>query len=396
MASILLTNNNSVRVRQGNKGMSFSYKIIYSPFLKFDNHMNKTSGQTRIKSERIRSLIAGILLATCVCTSLSLRAQSTPPKALLALSKSDHVLAIIDPVSLKVLARIPVGSDPHEVIASADGKTAWVTIYGGGSLHELNVIDLVGQKALPTIDTRPLYGPHGLTFADGKVWFTAEGSKAFGHYDPATSQLDWCMGTGQDRTHMIYVTPDGKHVYTTNVSSGTVSILVDTLLPPPTGPNGQTFPGARSHMEWIQTVIPVSKGSEGFDVSPDGRQLWTAASDDGSVAIIDISAKKVIEKLDAKALGANRLKFTPDGKLVLISSLRTGDLIIYDAVSRREVKKLNIGHGGAGILIDTDGSRAFIGCTPDNYVAIVDLKTLSVAGHIDLAGPDGLAWAISQ
>jgi WD40 repeat protein len=102
----------------------------------------------------------------------------------------------------------------------------------------------------------------------------------------------------------------------------------------------------------------------------------------------------VTEKLDAKAVGANRLKFTPDGKRVLISSLRTGDLIIYDALSRKELKRLNIGHGGAGILMDTDGSRAFIGCTPDNYVAIVDLKTLSVAGHIDLAGPDGLAWAI--
>jgi DNA-binding beta-propeller fold protein YncE len=193
---------------------------------------------------------------------------------------------------------------------------------------------------------------------------------------------------------MIYVTPDGKHVYTTNVSSGTVSIVVDTLLPPPTGPNGQTFPGAKAHMEWIQTVIPVSKGSEGFDVTPDGRELWTAASDDGTIAIIDIAAKRATDKLDAKAFGANRLQFTPDGKRALISSLRTGDLIIYDVVSRKELKRLNIGHGGAGILVDTDGSRAFIGCTPDNYVAIIDLKTLSVAGHIDLAGPDGLAWAV--
>jgi YVTN family beta-propeller protein len=374
-------------------------QIIHSLFLKPFNHMNKTCSQTGktihfTKSGMIRLFIANIFLATFICISLNISAQSTPPRSLLALSKADHILAIIDPTTLKVIARVPVGSDPHEVIATADGKTAYVTIYGGGSLHELNVIDLVAQKALPTIDTRPLFGPHGLTFADGKVWFTAEGSKAFGHYDPATGQLDWCMGTGQDRTHMIYVTPDGKHVYTTNVSSGTVSILIDTLLPPPTGPNGQAFPGAKAHMEWIQTIVPVSKGSEGFDVSPDGRELWTAASDDGTIAIIDIASKRVTEKLDAKALGANRLKFTPDGKHVLISSLRTGDLIIYDALSRKELKRLNIGHGGAGILMDTDGSRAFIGCTPDNYVAIVDLKTLSLAGHVDLAGPDGLAWAI--
>lgn len=357
--------------------------------------MNKIFSQAgKTKSVLVRLLIANIFVAILIGSSFNSSAQSTPPRSLLALSKADHMLAIIDPVTLKIIARVPVGSDPHEVIASADGKTAWVTIYGGGSLHELNVIDLITQKPLPNIDTRPLFGPHGLTFVDGKVWFTAEGSKAFGRYDPATGQMDWCMGTGQNRTHMIYVTPDGKNVYTTNVSSGTVSIVVDTLLPPPTGPNGQPFPGAKAHMEWIQTVVPVSRGSEGFDVSPDGRELWTAASDDGSIAIIDIASKRVIEKLDAKAFGANRLKFTPNGKQVLISSLRNGDLIIYDAATRKELKRLNIGHGGAGILMDTDGSRAFIGCTPDNYVAIVDLRTLTVAGHIDLAGPDGLAWAI--
>ncbi len=211
---------------------------------------------------------------------------------------------------------------------------------------------------------------------------------------PLQAQMDWCMGTGQDRTHMIYVTPDGKNVYTTNVSSGTVSILVDTLLPPPVGPNGQTFPGAKSHWEWTQTLIPVSRGSEGFDVSPDGKELWTAASDDGTIAVINITARKLTDKIDAKALGANRLKFTPDGKRVLVSSLRTGDLFIIDAASHKELKRLNMGRGGAGILMDTDGSRAFVGCTADNYVAIIDLKTLEISGHINLGGPDGLAWAV--
>ncbi len=193
---------------------------------------------------------------------------------------------------------------------------------------------------------------------------------------------------------MIYVTPDGKNIYTTNVNAGTVSILVDTLLPPAAGPNGQLFPGATAHMEWIQTVIPVAKGSEGFDVSPDGRELWTAGAQDGFISIIDIASRRVTATIDAKVLGANRLKFTPDGKRVLISGLRSGDLFIYDAASHKELKRLNLGHGGAGILMDDDGSRAFVGCTPDNYVAIVDLRTLEVTGHINLGGPDGLAWAV--
>ena len=157
-------------------------------------------------------LAVSILGLTLVCSATACVAQTTPTKSLLALSKGDHILAIIDPGTLKVIARVPVGSDPHEVIASADGKTAYVTIYGGGSLHELNVIDLVAQKQLPAIDTKPFMGPHGLTFAANKVWFTAEGTKTVASYDPATGKFDWCMGTGQDRTHMVYVTPDAKRI----------------------------------------------------------------------------------------------------------------------------------------------------------------------------------------
>ncbi|HEY8782832.1 MAG TPA: YncE family protein [Mucilaginibacter sp.] len=344
-----------------------------------------------IRSGLTRLIAVGFLLIALVYAATECAAQATPARSLLALSKTDHILAIIDPVTLKVIARVPVGPDPHEVVASSDGKTAYVSIYGGGSLHELNVIDLIAQKPLPTIDTRPLIGPHGLTFVGGKVWFTAEGAKAVGRYDPATGKFDWAMGTGQDRTHMIYVTNDGKKVYTTNVASGTVSILVDSLIKPGASPMGFAPP---AHMDWVQTVIPVSKGSEGFDVSPDGRELWTAASDDGTIAIIDLAAKKLTSTIDAKALGANRLKFTPDGKRVLITSLRTGDLFIYDVASHQELKRINTGRGAAGILIDDDGSRAFIGCTADNYVAVIDLKTLEVTGHIEIRGADGLAWAV--
>jgi len=102
----------------------------------------------------------------------------------------------------------------------------------------------------------------------------------------------------------------------------------------------------------------------------------------------------VTATLDAKTFGANRLKFTPDGKLVLISSLGDGDLVIYEAASRKQFKRVHIGHGAAGILMDPDGKRAFIACGPDNYVAVLDLTTLEITGHIDVGGePDGLAWA---
>jgi YVTN family beta-propeller protein len=336
---------------------------------------------------------------------------STPPAqtagkgVLLALSKRDHTVAIVDPASLKILGKVPVGNDPHEVIASADGKTAYVSNYGFGAFNTLTPVDLVGQKQLMPIDLGPLRGPHGLTYIGNKVWFTAEGAKAIGSYDPTTGKVDWALGTGQNRTHMIFVSEDQKRIVTTNVSSGTVTIIDKTAThtppgnPPRGGPSASVpggtpgSPGA----DWDETVIRVGNGSEGFDVSPDGKEIWVANAGDGTISIIDPAAKKVIETLAANVPGANRLKFTPDGMRVFVSSQRLPDVVVIDAHSRKEVKRIALGHGAAGIVMQPDGSRVYVACSPDNYVAVIDLKSLEVVGKIDVGPePDGLAWAVRQ
>jgi YVTN family beta-propeller protein len=353
-------------------------------------------------------------LATFAVSS-ALLAQSTPRESLLILSKSDHTLAIVDPGALKVLTRVPVGNDPHEVIASSDGKTAYVSNYGGGAFNTLAVIDLIAQKPLASIDLGPLRGPHGLDFADGKVWFTAEAAKAIGSYDPVSKKVDWILGTGQNRTHMIYLAPDQKRIVTSNVSSGTISIIEKSAArapadpppgisgPPSGAPNlgaGASPPGPPPGPpggDWNQTVIKVGNGSEGFDVSPDGKEIWAANSQDGTISVINFTEKSVTQTLAANVRGANRLKFTPDGKLVFISTLAGPEVIVFDAATRREAKRIPVGHGAAGIQMQPDGSRAFVACTPDNYVVSIDLKSLQVTAHID-AGPqpDGLAWAVQR
>jgi DNA-binding beta-propeller fold protein YncE len=145
--------------------------------------------------------------------------------------------------------------------------------------------------------------------------------------------------------------------------------------------------------DWNETVVRVGNGSEGFDVSPDGKEIWVANAQDGTLSIIDLPRKKLIETIAANVPGANRLKFTPDGKRVLVSS--GPELVVLDASAREVIKRIAIGHGSAGVLIQPDGARAFVSCGPDNYVAVVDLRSLDVIGHIDAGGePDGLAWAV--
>jgi YVTN family beta-propeller protein len=47
--------------------------------------------------------------------------------------------------------------------------------------------------------------------------------------------------------------------------------------------------------------------------------------------------------------------------------------------------------------VQPDGARAYVSCSPDNSVAVVDLHTMAVAGRIQPGNePDGLAWVVRK
>lgn len=334
-----------------------------------------------MQSATISAVLASILVSLAPAFS----AAQTPSPALLILEKDDHALAIVDPVGLKVVRRVEAGPDPHEVVASDDGRFAYISNYGafGVPQHTISVADLVAQKALPPIDLGALLAPHGLDWAEGKVYFTAEGSKAIGRYDPATQRIDWVLGIGQNRTHMVVVRNELGRIFTSDVNSGTITILERDKKADVSG--------------WTATHVPVGKGPEGFDVAPDGKVLWAANSHDGTVSVIDVATKKVVQTINVHAKASNRLKFTLDGSLALISDLRGENLIVVDTRSRGVVKEINLGGGSAGILMDPGGERAFVAVSGGNYVSVIDLKALRVAGRIQTGkGPDGMAWAVRK
>jgi len=321
-------------------------------------------------------LFVSWVAGTAACAQQA--ASSARSERLLILSKNDQQLSIVDPVTLKILARIPAGPDPHEVVASTDGTRAYISNYGGGAYNTLTVVDLVNQRSLGTIDLGALRGPHGLHFVGGKVWFTAEAAKAIGSYDPATSKIDLILGSGQDGTHMIYTFADQSRIVTTNVGSGSITFFEKRSGPRP---------------NWGATTVAAGGRVEGFDVTPDGKTVWAANAQDGTITAIDV-ASKTVATFSANVQGANRLKFTPDGTQALVSTLGAADLRLIRVSDRSEVKRIPVGTGAAGIEIQPNGARAYVACSPDNYVAVVDLKSMQVVGRIDAGkNPDGLAWA---
>lgn len=132
-----------------------------------------------------RVLAAGILTGMLLAGYQSdTSTQTEPAGRLLVLSKGDLTLSVIDPRTLQILGKVPSGPDPHEVAASADGRTAYISNYGAGrgGFNTLTVADIVAFTPKPPIDLGPLRGPHGVIEAGGKIYFTAEVAKAIGRW----------------------------------------------------------------------------------------------------------------------------------------------------------------------------------------------------------------------
>jgi len=294
---------------------------------------------------------------------------------LLVLNKADNTLAIVDPTNYKVVATIPTGEGPHEVITSADGKWAFVANYGTAQSlgNSLSVIDLIAKKELRRVDLGALKRPHGIVENGGKIYFTCEVNRAIARYDPATDKVDFVMGTGQEATHMLVMSAE-KKIYTANIRSNTVTAFDFSKAP--------------------STVTQISVGPmpEGLDLSPDGKELWVGHNGDGNISILDTVTNKVKETIKGGQMPI-RLKFTPDGKRVLVSDPKSGELLVLEAATRKELKRISVGEAPVGILVQPDGKRAYVATSGAGRVVVINLEELSVITKFEPGNvPDGLAW----
>src|SRR5215467_11403542 len=151
------------------------------------------------------SSVRPVVLSIALAFSAICAVAQIPSPALLVLEKSDSTVAIVDPSTFKIVGRIPAGPDPHEIVVSSNGQLAYISNYGGlgSDINTISVVDIAAQKKLPPIQLGALHSPHGLWYAGDKLYFTVETNKVIGRYDPATHAVDWVLGTGQDRTHMV-------------------------------------------------------------------------------------------------------------------------------------------------------------------------------------------------
>lgn len=331
-----------------------------------------------------------VLFTASVFSATMLAAQ--PRGTIVASNMDAHSVSIVDVASARTLATVPVREGPHEVAISPDGRQAVVAIYGNrnGSGSSLAVFDLTKPAAEPRYVELGAGNqrPHGLAYLpDGKqLLVTGERAQRVLVVNLETQAIDSSMSTGQATTHMVSLTANGTHAYTTNIAAMSVS-AIDVKTRTVTG-------------TW-----PVGARIEGIAVMPDGKEVWVGGNESHLVYALDAATGAVTHRMEGFGL-AYRIGITPDNRTAIISDPGSEKIHIADVATHTIRKTIDVPaqsppDGSAprpaspqGVTISRDGAYAFVTLKAVARVVVVDIargeivKTLTVG-----AGSDGVGYS---
>ncbi|HEX3127919.1 MAG TPA: cytochrome D1 domain-containing protein [Thermoanaerobaculia bacterium] len=314
---------------------------------------------------------------------------------LIVANKSEATVSLVDLGSGKVAATLPVGTGPHEVAVSRNGRLALIANYGTAETQgsTLTLIDVPGAKVVKTIDLGEYKKPHGMVWiGDSRALVTSEASKALLEVDVETGKVVRALTTGQDISHMVAVTPDGSRAFVANIGSGGITAF-------------DLKEGKKL------ADVPTAAGSEGITVTPDGKQVWVTNRAADSVTVLDTATLKTVKTFDAPAFPI-RAEATPDGKRVLVSLAKSGDVAVFSTSTLTLERRIPLeappaaDRGGRlladfgnssvpiGIEIAPDGKRAYVAHANADQISIVDLAEWKKVGSLTAGKePDGMGMS---
>ena len=316
--------------------------------------------------------------------SLSFATLYAQEGKLLVAQKGDRSLAIVDPAVGKVVAQAPWdGITGHEVIASADGRTAYVPIYGNSGVGKpgtdgtkIVAIDIASQKIVGEVDFDhgirphcPLIGPK-----DRMLYVSTELDKSITIIDPKTLKIVGAIPTGQPESHMFVLSHDGRRGYTANVGPGTVSVL--------------DIAGRKT-----LKVIPISGNTQRIAISKDDRWVFTADQTKPQMAVIDTKTDSVAKWIPIESDGYGGA-VTPDGRWFLVTLPDVNKVAVIDIRTMQVAQNVSVGAYPQEVVVRPDGKVAYVSCMHSNQVAEIDLGSWKVTRMIATGkATDGLAWA---
>jgi len=308
-------------------------------------------------------------------------AESTASHGFLFVAnQGDHTALVVDLDTRKVISKIGVDINGHEVAVAPNHHFAYVPIYGNSGVgkpgtdgNSVHVIDLRVGRDIQIINLGKPVRPHCAKFGpDGLLYVSAELANAIYVVDPATSKVVREIPTGAAESHMFVLSPDGKRAYTANVAAGSVSVL-------------------DVQNRSVITVIPVAKTVQRVSISTDGKYVFTHDQGTPRIAVIDTATNKLARWSDLPATVYSSTP-TPDGRL-LLANAPSGKLFVIDLSTEKVTAEYPIPAALGEIAIDGSSERAYITCPQKGTIEVLDIRGGKLESPIVLTpGVDGITW----
>lgn len=318
------------------------------------------------------------LLAGCMATPDSALGGAGDAAVFVA-NKRGNTLTKIDFATGDKLVEVPSCRNPHELAVSPDGLHVALACYGGTSVA---IFDTASLASVRTVELGDKARPHGIDWhANGSIYVTAEGRQSiFRIVDPLGTSPDlFEFATGQAGSHMLAVSPDGRHAWTTDLGAGTVT-AIDLV----------TRRAPRS--------VRVGAEPEGIDLSPDGKSLWISARKSDAAVELDPATLEVRRQV-ATGRFPLRLAIRPQGDVAVTSNLADGSLSVIDLETGAVRHTIAVSSPSEAeqrqqvtIVWSEDGARVYVAETGTDTIAEVDYAGGTVTRRLAAGeGGDGLA-----
>lgn len=280
---------------------------------------------------------------------------------------------------------------PHEIVVSADGRTALVSNYGSSSPgSSLSVLDLSANQGARTIDLGEHGRPHGIRFLPGdkRAVVTTEGSRKLLLVDVAGGRVESAIDLGEGRGHMVAVSGDGRVAYVTKIDAGTVSRIDLQKL-------------SKTH------EVAAGAGAEGVAVRLGGGEVWVSNREAGTITVHDPATLEVRHTVRSPGFPI-RVVFTADGRTAMATNARAATLSVIDAERKRVDKTVALSRSGAeyretmlgraalpiGVIADPKRPRVYVAISGGDEIAVIDTTKWQVIDHWKTGRePDALAIA---
>jgi DNA-binding beta-propeller fold protein YncE len=285
---------------------------------------------------------------------------------LIVTAKTAHKVHFLDAATLTMTATLDMPGSTHELALSADGRTAYGTVYGDGIFikrvnpdRRIVVIDLPSKSLARVIDLGAVYAPHGVMMDEtGTLWSSAELGNAVLAIDPPTDRVQ-TVDVGAT-AHWLAISHATGKVFV-SVKQDYV-VVVDVA--------------GRTAIDRIKVPHVV----EGLAISPDGGTLYVCAQTAAEIYVVDAHKHTLrrtvpINGVDGSKRQMRRVRVSPDNRYVVVSSNQDHHAAIYEADGLRQIASFPTRKSPMGFGFAADGRHAYLCCHDDAEVFEFELAT---------------------